>query len=66
MKQSRMEGACAEHECVEAYVETLDNCYLSFSAPEYCVGTPFLVVSVARTGGGALSHMEVEALAAAW
>jgi hypothetical protein len=61
-----MEGAHAEHECVEACVEALNNRYLSFSALEYSAGTPFLVVLVVRTGGGALSHMEVEALAAAW
>jgi hypothetical protein len=35
-----MEGVHAEHECVEACIEALDNCYLSFSALEYSAGTP--------------------------
>jgi hypothetical protein len=61
-----MEGVHAERKRVEACIEALDNRYLSFSALEYSAGTPFLVVLVARTGGGALSHMEVEVLAAAW
>jgi hypothetical protein len=48
-----------------------DDCLLYLAYPltisiASCLTTPFLVVLVARTGGGALSRMEVKVLAAAW